>query len=119
MLSAGFSTGSAFLDNTEGKDVLDMKPTTDEDAPCYGKISVPRMITAQIDSINAKYITKKLSKLVLAQLETFYRGNNPGLWLTLFLSTFIFLHEVGHSTRDRWRHARQCNHFEVCDARGR
>lgn len=107
-----FSTGSAFLDDSMGKDVLDMKAEKDEHAPSHGKISVPRMITAQIDSINAKYITKKLSKLVLAQLEAFYRGNNPGLWLTLFLSTFIFLHEVGHSTRDRWRHARQSNHAE-------
>ena len=74
---------------------------------------MPRMITAQIDSINAKHFTSKLSKKILGQLEGFFRSNNPELWLTLFLSTFIFLHEVGHSTRDRFRHARQRDHNEV------
>ncbi|PFH56948.1 hypothetical protein XA68_15738 [Ophiocordyceps unilateralis] len=101
------TTGSAFIC---GDNKLGMKPELkDETYPLFGKVSVPRMIVAQFDSINHTRILTKYGRCVLQDLESFVFRNQPRWWWTIYLSVFILLHEASFISADRYRHARN-NH---------
>ena len=82
-----------------------MKPEQDIDYPLRDKISLPRMVTAQMDSILSTRYLQEWCRKLLAQLEKLLKSNNPQYWLTIYFATFILLHEVSFSSRDRHRHA--------------
>jgi len=63
------------------------------------------MVTAQVDCILTKFL-KALSKDVLAALESMLSSNNAKLWFTIYVATFILLHEVSFNSLERWRTAR-------------
>jgi hypothetical protein len=100
----GHTTGSSWLC---GKELLGMKPETrDETYPLFGRVSVPRMILAQFDSINA-HLLHKYGKRVLSELENFMsRGQASSMWYTVYLCMFILLREASWMSEDRYRHAR-------------
>lgn len=84
-----------------------MKPETrDETYPLYGKVSVPRMILAQVDSINHSRLLSKYGKLVLQDLEELLIKNQGRWWFTIYLCLFILLREASWMSEDRYRHAR-------------
>jgi hypothetical protein len=88
-----------------------MEPeVSDETYPLYGKVSVPRMIIAQIDSFNGTRNLGPLRSSVLKKLEKMLMANGSVQWFTVYVCTFILLHEVAVASRDRYRHARQNFH---------
>lgn len=97
-------TGSAWIC---GEETLGMEPNPDPTYPLRNKLSLPRMIVAQFDSIQCDIILKKSAPSVLRQLLDFIYGNNPSNWFTIYLVIFMLLHEISHSTKDRRRHALQ------------
>ena len=110
-LCLGHTTGSSWI---AGEERLDMTLVTDPSYPAVlqGRISTPRMIIAQFDSINTQYVLRILSKRILEKLERFMKTKNTNRYLTIFVSCFILLHEISHMTEDRYRHGR-ANGVEV------
>lgn len=101
---SGHTTGSAYIC---GEDTLGMKPETkDETYPLFGKVSMPRIIVAQFDSINHTKLLSKYGHRVLRSLESFIFRNQSTFWWTIYLCVFILLHEASWLSADRYRHAR-------------
>ncbi|KAL7921290.1 hypothetical protein ACQKWADRAFT_296053 [Trichoderma austrokoningii] len=97
------STGSSWIC---GDDCLEMKPETrDESYPLFGRVSVPRMILAQFDSINT-HLLHKYGKKVLSELEGFMSRGSTTMWYTVYLCLYILLREASWLSEDRYRHAR-------------
>ncbi|KAL7784916.1 hypothetical protein V8C37DRAFT_413155 [Trichoderma ceciliae] len=98
------STGSSWIC---GEELLGMKPETkDETYPLFGRVSVPRMILAQFDSINHTRLLTKYGKLVLGELEALMSRNAPNWWFSVYTCLFILLREASWISEDRYRHAR-------------
>lgn len=99
------TTGSSWI---AGQERLGMIPVPDPSypPPLRGKVSTPRMIIAQFDSINTQFVLRTLAKKLLEKLEKFMKTKNTNRYLTIFVSCFILLHEISHMTGDRWRHGR-------------
>ena len=84
-----------------------MKPETkDETYPLFGKVSLPRMIIAQFDSINSTRMLNIYGRKVLRDLEAYVFRNQSTWWWTIYLCFFIFLREASWISGDRYRHAR-------------
>ncbi|PHH67739.1 hypothetical protein CDD80_562 [Ophiocordyceps camponoti-rufipedis] len=93
-----------------GDEKLGMKAEfKDETYPLYGKVSLPRMIVAQFDSINHTRILSRYGRFVLQDLESFVFRNQPRWWWTIYLCVFILLSGSSFVSADRYRHARD-NH---------
>lgn len=107
----GFTTGSAYI---SGPDKLGCLPVQDEDYPLGKRISVPRMITAQCDSIMVTKFLRPMSSEVLNEFERFFHTGNPDNWFMLYACTFMLLHEVAFSSQDRRRHAVENWITDVC-----
>lgn len=91
-----------------GIDKLGMEPKTDDQSyPLFGRVSTPRMIVAQNDSINASDIIMPLRRRVLKHLESHFKANKPRSWFTLYLAVFVFLHSASVISADRRRHGRE------------
>ncbi|KAL7941349.1 hypothetical protein V8C42DRAFT_355650 [Trichoderma barbatum] len=98
------STGSSWI---QGKETLGMKPETrDETYPLYKKVSVPRMILAQFDSINHTRLLSKYGKVVLSELESLMSRYQPQYFYLVYTCLFILLREASWMSADRYRHAR-------------
>ncbi|KAK4082370.1 uncharacterized protein Triagg1_2182 [Trichoderma aggressivum f. europaeum] len=101
------STGSSWI---QGKELLGMKPETrDETYPLYKRVSVPRMILAQFDSINYSRVLTKHGKFVLSELEALMSRNQPEYFFLVYVCLFVLLREASWTSADRYRHARN-NH---------
>jgi len=84
-----------------------MQPeTTDRSYPLFNKVSLPRMIISQFDSLNVQQLLKPLQKMILKELEAMLVSKDPQLWFTAYVSIFILLHETSVTSADRYRHAR-------------
>ncbi|KAH0493435.1 hypothetical protein TgHK011_000104 [Trichoderma gracile] len=98
------STGSSWL---LGEELLGMKPETRDDTyPLFGKVSVPRMILAQFDSINHTKLLSKYGKLVLSELESLMSRSQPQHFFLVYACMFMLLREASWISEDRYRHAR-------------
>ncbi|KAG6040577.1 hypothetical protein E4U41_000085 [Claviceps citrina] len=98
------TTGSAYIC---GDDTLGMKPEVkDATYPLFGRVSMPRMLIAQFDSINHTKLLSKYGHKVLRDLETFILRNQSAYWWTIYLCIFILLHQASWVSADRYRHAR-------------
>ncbi|KAK2601607.1 hypothetical protein QQS21_004842 [Conoideocrella luteorostrata] len=87
-----------------------MKPESkDPSYPLYGRVSIPRMIIAQFDSINHTKLLTKYGQAVLRGLETLIFRNQSTFFWTIYLCVFMLLHEASILSQDRYRHAR--NHY--------
>ena len=87
-------------------DKLDMEPKLDDKSyPLWGRVSTPRMIVAQIDSINAE-IVAPLRRKVLKTLEALIKANKTQHWFTIYIAVFLLLHNVSTMSADRRRHGK-------------
>ncbi len=75
--------------------------------PLADRVSVPRMVVAQFDSIRYVRLYSKLAPEALRSLEIFLSSSNKDAWFTVFLSTFLLLHLVAGASQDRYRYAQQ------------
>lgn len=105
LMIQGHTTGTAWIC---GEETLGMSPEKKERSyPLYNKISLPRMILAQFDSINCTRLLDVYGAEVTKNLEHLYLLNQPRWWFTIYLSTFILLREASHVSEDRYKHARR------------
>lgn len=84
-----------------------MEPELRPGYPLGDRISLPRMVTAQIDSILTTKIIQDETTKLKRELSDLFKSNNPQYWFTLYVATFILLHEISVATQDRGRYARQ------------
>jgi len=83
-----------------GKDTLDMPPDIlDESSPLHGEIPVPPVLGTQIELILIQGIQIPLRKVVLDKLQKLILANRPNTWFTMYLCTFILLHNCSMITK--------------------
>lgn len=100
----GHTMGSSYIC---GDDKLGMGPKVDDKTyPLWGRVSTPRMVIAQIDSIIAIEIIPPLRKKVLNTLASLINTNKTQYWFTIYIATFLLLHNVSTISADRRRHGR-------------
>ncbi|KFA69180.1 hypothetical protein S40285_00095 [Stachybotrys chlorohalonatus IBT 40285] len=99
------TTGSSWIC---GEETLGMEPHTREKSyPLYGKISLPRMILAQFDSITHTRLLDVYGKKVLKELEDLIQKNSKRHVFIIYLVCFIMLREATWISQDRCRHAKE------------
>lgn len=95
-----------------------MKPEIrDEAYPLFKRVSIPRMILAQFDSINYTRILTKYGKFVLTELESLMSRNQPEYFFLVYVCLFVLLREASWTSADRYRHARNNHGQSVSDLR--
>ncbi|KAG5919132.1 hypothetical protein E4U42_006603 [Claviceps africana] len=103
-LAISHTTGSFYIC---GDDKLGMEPeVNDSTYPLFGRVATPPMLDAQLDSINQHKVLSKYSRKVLRELEKCIYRNQSSYWWTIYICTFILLHQASCVTADRYRHAR-------------
>lgn len=80
---------------------------SDPSYPLHGRVSLPRMILAQFDSITYTRVLAIHGKKVLRELEALITQNQRRLWFTIYVTLFILLSEASWISKDRYRHARE------------
>ncbi|KAK3309555.1 uncharacterized protein B0T15DRAFT_387850, partial [Chaetomium strumarium] len=84
-----------------GDDTLDMPRDIikDEDNPLHGKIPIPPVMGAQIDSVIIHQIQPRLRRKALEELQKMTQEKKQKTWLTTYLVTFILLHNIALITK--------------------
>ncbi len=65
------------------------------------------MITAQFDSIGYKHVLANLKREVLDELWLLMQKRTDATFFTVYLITFMMLHEISVACQDRRRRARE------------
>lgn len=92
-----------------GNDTLDMPRDiiNDRDNPLHGKIPLPPVMGAQIDSVIIHQIQPRLRRKTLEELQKMTQEKKQKTWLTTFLVTFILLHNIALITKHDADYARK------------
>ncbi|WAO95186.1 Zn(2)-C6 fungal-type domain-containing protein [Fusarium falciforme] len=98
------TTGSFYI---VGEEKLGMLPEyVDISYPLIGRVSVPRMIVAQFDTLNYVWVLERFKNKLLRDIDWLLLQKDNRWWFTLYLIVFILLREASVMTLDRYRHAR-------------
>ncbi|KAB5536676.1 hypothetical protein GE09DRAFT_336148 [Coniochaeta sp. 2T2.1] len=79
----------------------------DRDAPLHGKIPLPPVMGAQIDSVLIHQIQPGLRRKTLEDLQKMTQEKKQKTWLTTYIVTFILLHNIALITRHDAEYARK------------
>ncbi|KAB5580837.1 hypothetical protein GE09DRAFT_453314 [Coniochaeta sp. 2T2.1] len=79
----------------------------DMDAPLHGKIPLPPVMGAQIDSVLIHQIQPGLRRKTLEDLQKMTQEKKQKTWLTTYIVTFILLHNIALITRHDAEYARK------------
>ncbi|KAK0746284.1 hypothetical protein B0T18DRAFT_148135 [Schizothecium vesticola] len=92
-----------------GDDTLDMTRDLiqDQDNPLHGKIPLPPVMGAQIDSVLIHQIQPHLRRRTLEELQKMTQEKKQKTWLTTYLVTFILLHNIALITKHDADYARK------------
>lgn len=92
-----------------GNDTLGMPHDLiqDEGNPLHGKIPLPPVMGAQIDSVLIHQIQPHLRRRTLEELQKMTQDKKQKTWLTTYLVTFILLHNIALITRHDAEYARK------------
>jgi hypothetical protein len=85
-----------------GEETLDMAPDIidDPDNPLYGKIPIPPVMGAQIDSVLIHQIQARLRRKTLEAFQKMTQDKKKQkTWLTTFLVSFMLLHNMSLITK--------------------
>ncbi|KAK0657484.1 hypothetical protein B0T16DRAFT_452940 [Cercophora newfieldiana] len=84
-----------------GKDTLGMPQNLIQDKknPLHGKIPLPPVMGAQIDSVLIHQIQPQLRRKTLEELQKMTQDKKQKTWLTTYLVTFILLHNIALITK--------------------
>ncbi|ERT03119.1 hypothetical protein HMPREF1624_01424 [Sporothrix schenckii ATCC 58251] len=66
----------------------------DETSPSHGKIPIPPVMGAQLDSVLIHEIQNSLRHDVLGALQDMFHNNKINTWFTTYLVTFMLLHNA-------------------------
>jgi hypothetical protein len=89
------------------KETLDMEPLQDKSCPLDGKVPLPPVMIQQLDMILTLGILQPLRKKVLDELQKLIMSNKPTSWLTVYLTTFMSLHQCATICAENYRNARR------------
>ncbi|XWW92259.1 hypothetical protein V2A60_000182 [Cordyceps javanica] len=90
--STRLNTISCFI---VGEDTLDMQADIlDDTSPTPGRVPLPPVMGAQLNSIVIHEIQAKLRKIVLDQLQKIVQKNKQSTWLVTYYVDFILLHNA-------------------------
>ncbi|KAI1110587.1 hypothetical protein F5Y14DRAFT_465571 [Nemania sp. NC0429] len=103
-LASRFTLGTAYM--THGDEQMEGKAPM---ADWTGKKYIPRMITAQFDSIGYKHVLVKLKREVLDELWLLMQKRTDTTFFSVYLIVFMMLHEVAVVCQDRRRRAKAHN----------
>jgi len=95
------------VEHIVSKDTLDMEPMQDKSCPLAGKIPLPPVMIQQLDMILTLGILQPLRKKVLDDLQKLIMSNKPSSWLTVYLTTFMSLHQCATICAENYRNARR------------
>ncbi|KAK3935992.1 hypothetical protein QBC46DRAFT_38398 [Diplogelasinospora grovesii] len=92
-----------------GEDLLDMYRDLiqDPDNSLYGKIPLPPVMGAQIDSVLIHQVQPQLRRRTLEELQKMTADKKQRTWLTTYLVTLILLHNIGLITRHDAEYAKK------------
>ncbi|KAH8890830.1 hypothetical protein GQ53DRAFT_747031 [Thozetella sp. PMI_491] len=92
-----------------GNDTLGMARTliNDNSNPLYGKIPLPPVMGAQIDSVLIHQVQTQLRRKTLEELQKMICERKTKTWLTQYLVIFILLHNIALITRHDADYARK------------
>ena len=79
----------------------------DHDNPLHGRIPLPPVMGAQIDSVLIHQIQHQLRKDVLEKLQKMTHEKRQETWLTTYIVTFILLHNLALITKHDSDYARK------------
>ena len=78
-----------------GSETLDMpKDILDETSSSHGKIPIPPVMGAQLDSVLIHHIQHNLRKDTLKKLSKIITDNRTSTWITIYLAIFVLLHNA-------------------------
>lgn len=78
-----------------GDETLDMPADIlDETSPSHGKIPIPPVMGAQLDSVLIHQIQHNLRKDALKKLGKVITENRTNTWISIYLSIFVLLHNA-------------------------
>ena len=101
-------------DRIIGNETLGTQPQNyDPQAPNYGHVLVPPIISAQIELISTVEILLPLQESIRRRLQEFVEANDAKLWLTIYLCNFILLHSCSLLTSYQSRKAKKLG-LRVC-----
>ena len=66
----------------------------DHEAANYGHVLVPPVMGAQIELLYTTALLTPLQLSVRKRLQELVEANNPKAWMTVYLCTFILLHNL-------------------------
>jgi len=99
---------TATTEHIVGEDTLDMEPETkDESYPLFGKIPLPPVMIQQLDMVLTLGILEPLRKQVLEDFQKLALATNPRNWMTIYLVTFLSLHDCAKITAENYQNARK------------
>jgi len=94
-----------------GEDTLDMPKdiitSKDRSSPLAGKIPLPPVMGAQIDSILIHQVQPVLRRKTLDELQKMTQEKKQKTWLTTYLVTFILLHNIALITKHDAEYAKK------------
>jgi hypothetical protein len=79
----------------------------DRDSALHGKIPLPPVMGAQIDSVLIHQIQPRLRRKALEELQKMTQEKKQKTWLTTYLVTFILLHNIALITKHDADYARK------------
>ena len=79
----------------------------DETNPLRGKIPLPPVMGAQIDSVLIHQVQPSLRRKTLEELQKMTQDKKQKTWLTTYLVTFILLHNIALITRHDAEYAKK------------
>ncbi len=99
-----------------GDETLDMPRDLIQDPsnPLSGKIPLPPVMGAQIDSVLIHQIQTRLRRRTLDELQKMTQEKKQRTWLTTYLVTFILLHNIALITKHDAEYA-QKHGMKVCN----
>ncbi|OBT69780.1 hypothetical protein VE03_00727 [Pseudogymnoascus sp. 23342-1-I1] len=94
--------------NIVGPETLGMPPDIfDSTHPTPGRIPIPPVMGNQIELILSRDIQDPLRTDILEALQRLIYSNKPGCWFTIYLCTFILLHNCSMITKHDSAYARK------------
>ena len=91
-----------------GEETLGMQPQfLDEEVDTFGTVSIPPIMSAQIELLTTTRILIPMRTSILRRLQRLIQANKLKNWFPTYLSVFILLHSCSILTRDENRAAKK------------
>ncbi|KAJ4403427.1 hypothetical protein N0V85_005095 [Neurospora sp. IMI 360204] len=82
-----------------GPETLGGTPITEPESKYYGRVPMPKIMTAQFECIEYTNFLRPWSKAVLKQLNDLVLAKKREYWFTIYLALFVLLHSCSMVTR--------------------